>query len=121
MITSLKARKKRQRQKQDENYCPICGQYMEIRCIGHREKPFVDGFTYDAICFVCFSIPKCYEYKIGENGEEIWEGPFFDPKHLYTPKELIEESICDDIKTAKQSHKSLLKKIKLGKKKGKIG
>lgn len=106
--------------KTDDEHCPICGQYMEIRCIGHRDKPFVDGFTYDAICFICFSIPKTYIHKIGENGEDVWDGPYCDAYHLYTPKELIEEAVCDDIKMAKISYKSLVKRIKLGKKRGKI-
>ena len=105
--------------KSDE-YCPICGQYMDVRCVGHRDSPFVDGFTYDAICFVCFSIPKTYEHKKGENGEDVWEGPYFDYHHLYTPKELIEESVCDDLKVAKNCYKSLLATIKAGRKKGKI-
>ena len=114
----------RRRRETNEELCPICGQYMDVRCIGHRNKPFVDGNTYESICFICFSIPRTFYVTRGkaeDGSEDIWEGPFFDSYHLWTPEQLVkEEFITESLKAAKISHKALMNKIKIARKKGKI-
>lgn len=109
----------RPRKRADDNICPICGQFMNVRCVGHRESPFVDGKTYDSICFLCFSIPKTFVITKAEDGADVWNGPFFDKNHLFTPEEMVQEGIADDIKTAKISYKALVKSIKKSKRRSK--
>lgn len=38
--------------------CPICGEYIDIAVSGFRETPFINGKTYEYICFTCASTPK---------------------------------------------------------------
>jgi hypothetical protein len=109
--------------KADGDNCPICGQFITTRCVGHREKPFVDGNKYQAICFTCFSIPKTWIVKYGassDGSDDVWEGPFFDGDHLNTPQELLTEGVVDDIRVAKISYKALVQRIKKAKQKGKL-
>jgi hypothetical protein len=111
------------RQKADSDNCPICGQYITTRCVGHREKPFVDGNKYSVMCFTCFSIPKTWTVIYGkptDGSEDVWNGPFFDGDHLHTPQELLNEGIVDNIKIAKISYKALVQKIKKAKQKSKL-
>lgn len=90
----------------NDDVCPICGYIMDVRCIGNRNSPFVDGITYNAICFVCYSIPKIWVF---ENNE--WRGPYLNGEYLRNPEELIEEGITEDKKHAKKSYQCIKKKI----------
>lgn len=42
-------------------FCNICGREIET-IVRHNEYPFIDGRTYDLICFICFSVPKTWHY-----------------------------------------------------------
>jgi hypothetical protein len=101
--------------KENSDYCPICGEFMDVLCSGHRSKPFVDGRKYDAICFVCFNVPKTWYVKLGkaeDGSEDVWEGPFFDWKHLNTAEELVSDGSTDDLKRARKSVKAVKAQIK---------
>lgn len=45
-----------------DEFCPICGEFIEVRCTGVKRKPFVDGKNYEVICFCCFSVPKLVDF-----------------------------------------------------------
>ena len=105
--------------------CPICGNFMEIGCIGHSSSssPFIDGKIYSCMCFVCFNVPKVWKVTYGEaedGSEDVWEGPFWDHKHLHTAKELVEDGATDDIAAARKSVAAVKKKITAAKKAGKL-
>jgi hypothetical protein len=111
--------------KNTEVNCPICGEFIEVACTGHSNKslPFVDGRTYPVICFICFSVPKVWEIIYGEakdGSQDIYDGPFYDHKHLYSAQELIENGITNDFKLAKKSVVAVKKKISEAKKRGKM-
>jgi hypothetical protein len=98
---------------------------MEVGCTGHQNSssPFVDGKTYACMCFVCFNVPKTWEVTYGEaedGSQDVWEGPFFDYKHLHTAKELVDDGTTDDMALARKSVAAVKKKITEAKKKGKL-
>jgi len=95
--------------------CPICGEYMEILCTGHRHTVFVTGKKYQEICFVCFSTPKTWVVKWGkaeDGSEDIWEGPYFDKYHLHTATELVEDGATNSRSRAQKSITAIKKKAK---------
>jgi len=85
--------------------CPLCGQYMDVYCTGHKRVPFVDGQCYDKMCFVCYNVPKTEKQVYDENGliEEVIDLPFCH-KHLHTAKELYDFGTAD---TKSQAMKSV--------------
>lgn len=98
-----------------DDFCPICGEFMDVLCSGHRRTPFVDGRTYDHICFICFNVPKVWYITRGkaeDGSEDVWEGPFFDWKHLNTAEDLVEDGTTEDIKKARKSIKAVKAQIK---------
>jgi hypothetical protein len=99
----------------DYDKCPICKQEIEILCSGHGDAPFVDGRKYDRMCFICFHVPKIWEITLGEaedGSEDIWDGPFFDTKHLFNATELVEEGVTDIRARAQKSVTAVRKKCK---------
>ena len=103
------------RKRRDENECPICGEYMDVLCSGHAQTPFVDGRKYDYICFVCFHVPKLWQCTYGrakDGSQDVWNGPIWDPKSLYTAKELVAAGVCDDLSRASKSVKAIKAKLK---------
>ncbi len=80
--------KKQQHSKAD--LCPLCGEYMDLYCTGHRNTPFVDDQCYPKMCFVCYYVPKLEEQIYYKDGtiKEVIDYPF-SHKHLHTPEELV--------------------------------
>jgi hypothetical protein len=96
---------------------------MEIICSGHSTIPYIDGRKYTEMCFVCLHIPKIWditEGKAEDGSEDVWEGPFYDHKHLFTAQELIKEGVTDDLRQAKKSLTAVKKRITAAKKCGRI-
>lgn len=84
----------------NDNICPICKQYMSVRCTGYSKQPFINGKKYEAICHTCWAATKSWNY----NDEKSLE------KYLYTAQELAEDGF--DIKDAKTSLKAIKLSLK---------
>lgn len=84
----------------NDNICPICKQYMSVRCTGYSKQPFINGKKYESICHTCWAATKSWNY----NGEKSLE------KCLYTAQELAEDGF--DIKDAKASLKAIKLSLK---------
>ena len=63
-------------------------------------EPFcADGRLHDTICFVCYSVPKMWEYKdfvLQKELGELWEGCFtyhdtFNEKCIRTVEEMMDD------------------------------
>jgi hypothetical protein len=63
--------------------CPICGLPIEVMVRFFADDPFIDGRTYDLICFTCASVPKTYD----EDETIVFEGRRADK--LCTPEDMI--------------------------------
>ncbi len=105
------------RRPRNPDNCPICGEYMSVLCSGHRDKPFIDGKKYNDICFACFHVPKVWTCKLGrprDGSADVWEGPFWDAKHLCSAQELVADGVCDITQARKSARavKSLVKNVK---------
>ena len=74
-----------------KNNCPICDQYMDLICLSHKNKPFVDGKCYPQMCFGCYHTPKIeiVEYDEKDNIAKVEE--VYGHAHLKTPEELYED------------------------------
>jgi len=83
--------------------CPICGEYMDLYCTGHRRLPFVDNKCYDKMCFGCYHTPKTEKQIYNKDGEieEVKILPFCY-KHLHTATDLYEMGACDTKAQAKK-------------------
>lgn len=42
--------------RKNDDECPICGEFMDVIHSGYHSEPFIDGQTYDYICFTCASV-----------------------------------------------------------------
>ena len=73
----------------DEFLCQICKRPIEVIVRFFSQDPFIDGRTYDEICFTCASVPKQSEY-IKETDEWIiFDGLRADK--LCTPEDMMED------------------------------
>lgn len=104
--------------------CPICGQFMDLYCAAHRNKPFVDDQCYPKICFGCYWVPKTMEQIYNEDGSILEEKELeFSHRNLNTPEELFQQGTCESLKEARlcvRSVKAACKAAGLdGRKKGK--
>jgi len=100
--------------------CPICGQYMDVYCTGHRRMPFVDGQCYDKMCFICYHVPKTERQIYDEDGdiEEVIQLPFCH-KHLHTAQELYDAGTAEkkmEAIRAVRGVRAAIKKAKLPRK-----
>lgn len=69
--------------------CPICKHYPEVVCTAYSHNPFIDGRTYDAICFVCSQVPKTWDFDESTNELVIYSG--MDPQRLCSVKDMMED------------------------------
>lgn len=92
----------------DPNICPLCGEFIEVRCTGFAENPFIDSQTYSVICQYCFEVPKMYEFS--EEEKEFLYFKEFDPRRLHTVEEMASQGF--DKKLAAHSIKSVKSSIK---------
>jgi hypothetical protein len=102
---NFKAEKK---DKKKSDNCPICGQYMDLCVISHKNKPFVDNRLYPKICFTCYCVPKVSDQKYDENGyikEEI--DLEYSHKNLYKPEDLLLKGSAENIHQATKSYKAV--------------
>ena len=96
--------------------CPICGQFMDIYCRGHKEIPFVDGNKYDKICFTCFYVPKTIKQIYDKSGYLIEEKELpYGPKHLHTAQELFDGNIAESMPSARRCVAGVRNAIKASK------
>jgi hypothetical protein len=96
--------------------CPLCGQFMDLYCTGNRHTPFVDGKTYDKICFTCYHVPRTERQIYNEEGnleEEI--KILYSPKYLHTAKELFDMGPAETMVQARRSVASVRSAIKAAK------
>jgi hypothetical protein len=80
----------------NSDLCPLCGEFMDLYCTGHRRLPFVDNKCYDKMCFGCYHIPKTQKQIYDKNGEidEIKDLPFCY-QYLHTANDLLQMGACD--------------------------
>lgn len=84
--------------------CPICDQKMDLIVTSFRNKPFIDGRTYQRMCFVCAHVPQDYIQRYHPDGSvSELEGPFFDHRHLTTAEELVQQGTAATLKEAQTS------------------
>ena len=100
------------KKKNNEEFCPLCGEYMDVVCSVHREKQFIDGKKYNYICHTCFNVPKMYDYNEKTDKLIIYE--LMDPNRLSTVADMVSEGANaklaeKSIKAVKQSIKKYLK------------
>mgnify|MGYP006908372956 CR=1 FL=1 len=88
--------------------CPLCNNYMDIYCTGHKNVPFVDGKCYPKLCFVCYHVPKTEVQIYNEDGsvKEDRELPYTH-KHLHTMAELVEFGMAQNAAEARDSVKAV--------------
>lgn len=103
-------KKPRKKKEINDTICPLCKQFMDVRCIGHSQDPFIDGKKYEAICHTCWAVPKIWYYI-----NDSFDGPYFDGSHLHTPEELVQDGF--DIIEIKISIKAIKESIKKNKSK----
>jgi hypothetical protein len=84
----------------NDDICPICKQYMAVRCTGYSKQPFINGKKYEVICHTCWAATKSWSYTEEKSLENC----------LYTANELEEDGF--DIKEAKISIKAIKTSIK---------
>ena len=70
-------------------FCPICGNEIEIIVRGYVEDPFIDGKTYNEMCFTCSSVPKMWKYD--EETEELIVYSEFSQTRLHTIDEMVSD------------------------------
>lgn len=93
--------------------CPLCGKFMDLYCTGNKHIPFVDGKTYDKLCFTCYHVPKTERQVYEKNGDikEIIELPY-SSQHLHTAQELVNLGPADTILEARKSVAAVRASIK---------
>ena len=93
--------------------CPLCGQFMDLYCTGNRHTPFVDGKTYNKICFTCYHVPKTVRQVYDDKDELIEEIELpYSHKHLHTAKELFDIGPAETMVQARRSVASVRSAIK---------
>jgi hypothetical protein len=93
--------------------CPLCGEYMDLICTGHRNMPFVDDVCYPKMCFTCYYVPKIEEQVYNKDGSIKDEIQYpFSHKHLHTPEELAMWGQADNLQQARKSVRAVKKAIK---------
>lgn len=94
--------------------CPICGQEnMDFIVITFRNRPFIDGKCYPAMCFGCAHVPKDYVLEYDKDGNVAEQhGPFFDHKHLQTGEELFDAGSTETLLEARRCVRGVNKKLK---------
>jgi hypothetical protein len=96
--------------------CPICGQFMDLYCTGNRNLPFVDGKTYNKLCFTCYNVPKTTKQIYDEEGNVKEEVILpYSPKHLHTAKELFDYGQAETMVQARRSVAAVRSAIKSSK------
>lgn len=87
----------RHKKHRDDGICPICKCEMDVIVSAYKDYPFIDGRKYQAICFVCASVPKTWEnVKNYDDGfcihkEYLLVFETFDPKRLCSIGEMMED------------------------------
>ena len=69
--------------------CPICQSPVEIICSGFSSDPFIDGRTYDWMCFTCSQVPKSWEFDEETNELVLYHD--MDPKRLCSVKDMVDD------------------------------
>ena len=86
---------------------------MDLIVTCFRKAPFVDNKTYATMCFGCAYVPTQYVQTYTETGEIQEEfGPFFDHKHLETPRSLLQQGTVETLAEGKRCVAGVKKKIK---------
>ena len=91
--------------------CPICGNEIEILVRAYVEDPFIDGRTYNDMCFTCSSVPKMWKYD--EATEELTVYSEFSQTRLHTIDEMVSDGFGKE--ESRQSIRAVRAAIKKGK------
>jgi hypothetical protein len=72
--------------KTDGDHCPICGRELFCFASAYAHQPFIDGKKYEAMCQLCYEVPKMAV--CDENGRTLFYTEF-DPQQLCSVEELM--------------------------------
>jgi len=92
--------------KKDPDLCPICGQDPGAITKCFAAEPFIDGRTYDFICYTCASVQKNWEIIDGE----IVTYTYSSPDRIRTTQEMVEDGWTAD--RANRSIKAIQKLLR---------
>ena len=89
-----------------DDICQICGSDPTGIVRIFESHPFIDGRTYDLICFTCSCVPK-YWYTTKQGEVITLTDP--DPEHMRTVAEMLEDGW--DKRDAERSIKAIQRKL----------